>query len=68
MSGLSAVDLGDKARNIEKVLAALGVADAVRAHEVPAQHGPTSMDGFTSFWGRRARADGRRRFGMRAWW
>jgi hypothetical protein len=65
LSGLSAVDLADQARGIEKVLAALGVADVVRAHEVPPGQGPTSMGGFTSFWGRWVRPDGRHPFGKR---
>jgi hypothetical protein len=65
LSGLPGVDLADEARGIEKVLAALGVADVVRAHEVPSGQGPTSMGGLTSFWGRWVRPDGRHPFGKR---
>jgi len=64
--GLSAVDLVDKARDIEKILAALGLDNVVHAHEVSSQKALTWMDGFSSFWGRRAYD--RRRFAMRGWW
>jgi hypothetical protein len=65
LSSLSAVDLVDKARDIEKVLAALGLANVVRVHEVSSQQAPTWMDGFTGFWGRWVGADARRPFGKR---
>jgi len=65
LSGLSSVDLADKAQDIEKALAALGLANVVRTHEVFARQAPTWMDGFTSLWDRWTRADSRRRFGTR---
>jgi hypothetical protein len=65
LSSLSSLDVVDKARDIEKVLAALGVANVVRTHEVSSHLGPTLMHGFTSFWGRWVGADGRRAFGKR---
>lgn len=65
LSSLSSLDVVDKARDIEKVLAALGVANVVRTHEVSSRLAPTLMDGFTSFWGRWVGADGRRPFGKR---
>ena len=68
-SVLSRVDLVDKARAIEKALAKLGIAHVVRAHEPSYQQAQTGgtrwMGGFVARWGRRAGADGRRRFGMR---
>jgi hypothetical protein len=71
LSVLSRVDLIDKARAIEKALAELGVAYVVRAHELSSQRARTRgtrwMGGFAGRWGRRAAADGRRRFGMRGW-
>ena len=70
-SVLSRVDLVDKARAIEKALAKLGIAHVVRAHEPSYQQAQTGgtrwMGGFVARWGRRAGADGRRRFGMRSW-
>lgn len=70
LSVLSRVDLIDKTRAIEKALAELGVAYAVRAHELSSQRtrtrGTRWMGGFASRRGRAA-ADGRRRFGMRGW-
>jgi hypothetical protein len=65
LESLSSVDQVDKARDMEKVLAALGLASVVRVHEVSSQRVPTWMDGFTSFWGRWVGADSRRRFGTR---
>ena len=66
LSSLSSVDLVDKARDIEKVLAALGLANVVRVHEMSSQRTPTWMDEFTSFWGRWVGGNSRRRFGARS--
>jgi hypothetical protein len=65
LSSLSSLEVVDKARDIEKVIAALGVANVVRTHELPSHLAPTLMDGFSSFWGRWVGADGRRPFGKR---
>jgi hypothetical protein len=67
LSGLSRVDLAGKPRAIEKALAELGLAYAVRTHQVSSRQGPTLMDGFASFWSRWAGTDNRRRFGMGGW-
>jgi hypothetical protein len=66
---VSRVDVPEKGRAIEKALAKLGLAHIVRAHELPAQQAPPKengwIGGFTAYWDRWVRADGRRRFGMR---
>jgi hypothetical protein len=71
LSGLARVGLADKSRTIEKALAELGLAHVVRTHQVSSQRsgtrGAAQMSGFVARWGRRAGADGRRRFGMRGW-
>jgi hypothetical protein len=68
-SALSQVDLVDKARAIEKALATLGVADAVRTDELSDQRAhkrrTRSMAGFAAPWGPWAGPGGRPRFGMR---
>lgn len=66
LSSLSPVDLADKARDIDKVLAALGLASVVRSHEVSAPQATTWMDGFASFWGRWTGPEGRHPFGKRS--
>jgi hypothetical protein len=64
LSSLSSVDLVDMTRDMEKALAALGLANVVRSYEVAAQPAPTWIGGFTRFWGRWLGVDGRRRFGQ----
>jgi hypothetical protein len=66
LSSLSPVDLADKARDIDKVLAALGLASVVRSHELSPPQAPTWMGGVTNFWGRWTGPDGRRPFGKRS--
>jgi len=71
LSVLSHVDLVDKAQAIEKALAELGVAHAVRTHDAWSRPRPVRgfrwMTGFAGRWGRRARADDRRTFGLPSW-
>jgi hypothetical protein len=66
---VSRVDVPEKARAIEKALATLGLAHIVRTHELSAQQAPAIQNGwiggFTAYWDRWIRADGRRRFEMR---
>jgi hypothetical protein len=65
LSVLSQIDLADKARDMDKVLAELGLAHVVRTHEVSTRRARRWEGGF-GLWGR-AGADGRRMFGMRSW-
>jgi len=62
--------LPDKARAIEKAIAKLGLAHAVRSHEVSSQGAPASgtgwMGGFAERWGRWTGSDSRRRFGAQS--
>jgi hypothetical protein len=66
LSVLAQIGLADKTRDIEKVLAELGLTQVVRMHEMSSRRARGWRDGF-GLWGRRAGADGRRMFGMRGW-
>jgi hypothetical protein len=69
LDGLSRVDVADKARAIEKALAKLGLAHAVRTHDLSSQQAPTTATGwkggFADRWNRWTGTDSRGRFGVR---
>jgi hypothetical protein len=68
---LPRIDLPDKARAIEKVIAKLGLAEVVRTHEVRSPSMPPKQNGwiggFAAHWGRRGGADQSRFFKKPSW-